>query len=407
MSSATDLEATYDAMSIRGIATVADMGLEIHHSSLRGLKAVSEDRIAIEECKLGVLIAIFDGHYADDLSDYAGKVLPRQLCDRISRDVSLSDTTDMSSSVEKALIAGIEEFDASLLNDVLKHFPQGADTDWNDPFWDDSGEVYEVIGYSKEDPVFCAARRTIVGATALVAFIDRAKRNVWVASLGDSEAVLGRTIGDDLQVLFHSDLHSTNNPSEAARLQAEHPDEPPVIYDGRVLGRLPLTRALGDFQLKVSLALSTRVLEWAYPSYLGDNEIEDWTRDGHTHPPYLSSTPTVRQHALLPGDVLVLSSDGLRLALEDLGGEDGKTRAMFAFAHGGVLGAAASAPYAELLGHPLTEPTAGENVADRVIRNALFGADEAKMRDAFASTHADPDYYRDDISVVVVRLPQD
>ena len=122
------------------------------------------------------------------MSDYAAKVLPQQLCERITRNVSSTNAADISAAVEQALIKGIEDFDASLLHDFLKHFPQGADTNWDDPLWDDPAEVFEIFGFSREDPVFVAARRTIVGATALVGFIDREKKNLWVASLGDSEA---------------------------------------------------------------------------------------------------------------------------------------------------------------------------------------------------------------------------
>ena len=131
---------------------------------------------------------IRSGHYTDELSSYSAEVLPQQLCDRISRSISSGDAIDLSAVVEEALVKGIEDFDASLLDDVLKHFPQGVDTDWDDPLWDDPAEVFEIIGYSGDDPVFVAARRTIVGATVLVGFIDKQKRNLWVASLGDSEA---------------------------------------------------------------------------------------------------------------------------------------------------------------------------------------------------------------------------
>ena len=133
-------------------------------------------------------LMIRSGHYTDELSSYSAEVLPQQLCDRISRNISSGDAADLSTVVEEALVKGIEDFDASLLDDVLKHFPQGADTDWDDPLWDDPAEVFEIFGFSREDPVFVAARRTIVGATALVGFIDREKKNLWVASLGDSEA---------------------------------------------------------------------------------------------------------------------------------------------------------------------------------------------------------------------------
>ena len=57
----TDLDAAYHALCTSGIDAIDGVGLEVHHSSLRGLKAVSEDRIAIQSCAVGVLIAIFDG----------------------------------------------------------------------------------------------------------------------------------------------------------------------------------------------------------------------------------------------------------------------------------------------------------------------------------------------------------
>ena len=57
----TSLDDLYDAKNVRGITAIEGMGLQIHHSSLVGLKAANEDRIAIQECDLGLLIAVFDG----------------------------------------------------------------------------------------------------------------------------------------------------------------------------------------------------------------------------------------------------------------------------------------------------------------------------------------------------------
>ncbi|KAI5888299.1 protein serine/threonine phosphatase 2C [Schizophyllum commune H4-8] len=391
-------------MCTRGIITIEAMGLEIHQSSLRGLKAASEDRISICESEFGVLIAIFDGHYTDELSSYAANVLPQQLCDRISRNISSGGGADISTAVEEALVKGIEDFDASLLDNVLKHFPQGADTDWDDPLWDDPAEVFDIFGYSREDPVFVAARRTIVGSTALVGFIDREKKNLWVASLGDSEAVLGRVVDDHLQCEVLNDLHNVDNPVEVARLQAEHLNEPPVVYNGRTMGKLAITRALGDFHLKVGLRLSTRVLSYAYPSYLGTNIIEDWQRRWNFHPPYISSTPTVHRHALLPGDVLLFASDGLRMSLEAVPIEDARTQAMVALA---VTGNPSLKPVLtrlrDQLGHDFIPISQSTNSADFVIRNALFGADLNKMAAELALTGTS-ERYRDDISVVIVDL---
>ena len=127
------------------------------------------------------------GHYTDELSDYAAKVLPQQLCERIARNVSSDD--DLPAAVEEALLKGIREFDASLIDEVYNLFPEGAQTDWDDGFWDEPYWIFDALGgRSKESEKFRTARRAVVGTTTLVAFIDQAKENIWVASLGDSEA---------------------------------------------------------------------------------------------------------------------------------------------------------------------------------------------------------------------------
>lgn len=55
------LNELYDEKSKRGVTAIDRMDLQIHHASLVGLKAANEDRITVQECDLGVLIAIFDG----------------------------------------------------------------------------------------------------------------------------------------------------------------------------------------------------------------------------------------------------------------------------------------------------------------------------------------------------------
>ncbi|TRM55783.1 phosphatase 2C-like domain-containing protein [Schizophyllum amplum] len=403
MSASTDLEALYDTMCDRGVVHVANMGLEVHRSSLRGLKDKSEDRVVVREFELGVLIAVFDGHYTDELSDYAAGVLLQQLCDRICTNASRNGFEDLSAAVEEALVKGIEDFDASLIDEVMQLFPEGAATNWADPFWDDSGEVFEIIGYTKEDPRFRASRRALVGTTALVGFIDKEKQNVWVASLGDSEALLGRVVDGNLQCVPLNDLHNASNPAEVARIQVEHADEPSPIWYQRTLGQLTITRALGDYQLKVNNDLAGKVLSYAYPSYIGVEDIEDWKKRGHVNPPYLSLTPTLQRHALLPGDLLVFASDGLRDALRSLQAEDKKARSVLVLAGAGTSDVASPlASLAEQLGHDLQPLGVGDNIADLVIRNALFGTDKKKMAAELALVNGDPERYRDDISVIVL-----
>ena len=130
---------------------------------------------------------LYPGHLSDELSDHAAKVLPQQLCERIASNVEQSPS-DLFAAVEEALTKGIEDFDASLIDAVYKLFPDGAATDWSDEYWKGPFYVYERIGRSKEDERFRSVRRAVVGTTALVAFVDKDSKYVWVASLGDSEA---------------------------------------------------------------------------------------------------------------------------------------------------------------------------------------------------------------------------
>ena len=158
--------------------------------------------------------------------------------------------------------------------------------------------------------------------------------------------------------------------------------------------------------MKVGLRLATRVLSYAYPSYLGTNNIEDWQRRGHLHPPYISSTPSIRRRTLLPSDLLVFASDGLRLALEAVPAEDARTQSMIALA-GPELSNAAPVlmRLGTHLGHDFIDPSGdGPNIADRLIKNALFGADAGKMAAELALTSGDMTRYRDDISVVALRV---
>jgi len=91
--------------------------------------------------------------------------------------------------VTAALVEGIQEYDKTLIDNLVSMFPKGYDEDWAQ--WDDADDapnnVFSVIGV-KGDEDFEIARRAVIGTTALVAFIDKKGENVWVASLGDSEA---------------------------------------------------------------------------------------------------------------------------------------------------------------------------------------------------------------------------
>ncbi|XP_055821101.1 protein phosphatase 2C 29-like [Solanum dulcamara] len=112
--------------------------------------------------------------------------------------------------------------------------------------------------------------------------------------------------GMKLTALQLSTDHSTSIEEEVTRIKSEHPDDSNCIVNGRVKGRLKVTRAFGAGFLKQP-KFNDVLLEMFRNVYIGNA-------------PYISCTPSLRHHRLCPGDqFLVLSSDGL---YQDLSNEE-------------------------------------------------------------------------------------
>ena len=94
-----------------------------------------------------------------------------------------------------------------------------------------------------------------------------------------------------------------HNINEVARLQKEHPDEPKLVRDGRILG-LAVSRAFGDGRWK----WSRQVQEEAQRRFFGPQ-----LREPLISPPYLTALPVVTTMKIEPenGDFLIMASDGL------------------------------------------------------------------------------------------------
>ncbi|KAF9007269.1 hypothetical protein BDZ89DRAFT_1144552 [Hymenopellis radicata] len=161
--------------------------------------------------------------------------------------------------------------------------------------------------------------------------------------------------------------HNARNQDEVERIQREHPNEAGIISeDGRLLGWLSVTRALGDFQMKASYSIGSRGLYWIYRGTLPSAFWGEWKEAGHINMPYMSSTADVACHALAQDecwDILVALAKG--------------------------------APDARV-GHERISD-AGNNAAETLIKNTLFGKDVEKMETAIKAT-------RDDISAVIVNF---
>ena len=61
-----------------------------------------------------------------------------------------------------------------------------------------------------------------------------------------ASTVLGRSEDGHVNYIPLNDLQNARNPREVARVNAEHPGEPPIFYDGRTMRQLALTRGTRD-----------------------------------------------------------------------------------------------------------------------------------------------------------------
>ncbi|KAJ7054454.1 phosphatase 2C-like domain-containing protein [Mycena amicta] len=153
--------------------------------------------------------------------------------------------------------------------------------------------------------------RAISGSTACLALVDPAHR-VHVANLGDCDCFLVFTPpGEAPQYHDMGFHHRGSNPVEAARILAEHPNEPGCfdVQNGNLWSGLNLSRGLGDMYLKVpadDALLLFHNLDDPPPSRAIELNLSNLT------PPYLSNIAEVSHYAAIPGQThLVIASDGL------------------------------------------------------------------------------------------------
>lgn len=144
------------------------------------------------------------------------------------------------------------------------------------------------------------------GSCALLSFYDSRSKTFRVACTGDSRAVLGRKnkkTGKWFATPLSED-QTGSNPNEEARMRAEHPGEPQVIYRGRVLGNLEPTRAFGDAAYK----WTKEVQEQIKNQFFGRSPNPLLKT-----PPYVTAEPVVTTTNIEPkhGDFVVLATDGL------------------------------------------------------------------------------------------------
>ena len=143
------------------------------------------------------------------------------------------------------------------------------------------------------------------GSCALLSFYDSRSKLLRVACTGDSRAVLGRRGPSGKWTATPLSVDQTGaNAAEAERLRNEHPGEPNVVKNGRVLGGLEPARAFGDAVYKWSIKTNEE-LKRSYFGRTGSAQLRT--------PPYVTAEPVVTTTKVEPekGDFVVMATDGL------------------------------------------------------------------------------------------------
>ncbi|OJJ36702.1 hypothetical protein ASPWEDRAFT_58521 [Aspergillus wentii DTO 134E9] len=143
------------------------------------------------------------------------------------------------------------------------------------------------------------------GSCALLAFYDSQSKDLKVAVAGDSRAVLGRRgPNGKWSATPLSEDQTGGTPFEMKRLREEHPGEPNVVRNGRILGQLEPSRSFGDAFYKWSKDVQDKI------------KRQFFGRTPHPllkTPPYVTAEPVITTTKMDPtqGDFVVMATDGL------------------------------------------------------------------------------------------------
>lgn len=186
----------------------------------------------------------------------------------------------------------------------------------NEIVWKSLEKLYK--NPTKEN--FQASLPAISGSCALLGVYNSADRKLRVALSGDSRALLGKLDeSGNWSVESLSTDQTGDNIDEVERIRKEHPNEPNVIRNGRILGSLQPSRAFGDYRYKVKEidGKSSQDL----PNYM-KLQLRREPKSFFT-PPYVTAKPEITT-TIIDKDTkfLIMASDGLFELLnnEEIGG---------------------------------------------------------------------------------------
>ncbi|KAH9170805.1 protein serine/threonine phosphatase 2C [Lactarius sanguifluus] len=318
---------------------------------------------------------VFDGHLGDATVEHTAYHLPIIVKESLQKVITGPATPAPEPDLMRDILSNaITAFDDAIAGDVLELFPGGIES-LPGRTNEEIQEVVNDFGDGRGNGAnYQKARLCLYGTTALVALVDPAHENLWVANLGDCEAVL-ITPGADGRLSRHevlNVLHNGTNPAEVARVRRDHPDEPESVQHGRVLGTIAPFRCIGDAPFKQPAIFTRRVLYNLYPGVSRSDALGDVHR---RLPPRSAGTGAGRSF-------LVLATDGLSELY------DGTTRAEMAADWARCVAEVASSK--------------GENIALRLLRRALGGEDLMSISQMVTLDMDTP--WMDDTTIIVQAL---
>lgn len=176
--------------------------------------AILEDMSQVETGPFGTFVGVYDGHGGPEASRYVNDNLYRHLQKYATQEGGMS---------------------AEVLRQAFKQTEEG---------------FLDIV----KDSWLTKPQLAAVGSCCLVGVVWESK--LYIASLGDSKAVLGR-FSRNLQSVVATEISTEHNASvEAVRqeLQALHPDDPRIVVlkhgVWRVKGLIQVSRSIGDVYLK-------------------------------------------------------------------------------------------------------------------------------------------------------------
>ncbi|KDQ57569.1 hypothetical protein JAAARDRAFT_130764 [Jaapia argillacea MUCL 33604] len=341
----------------------------------------SQDRYIVQDWDLrgGTwrFAGVFDGHAGQEAVDYTVANLPNLIKQSLETAVTSSHEIG-SSTISQLLADSIQQLDDSLTHGLLDLFPGGPDaisrlTD---------ADIQSIVNDGGENSRKVV--RCMRGTTALVSLIDPRQENLWVASLGDCQAVLGvKNSNQDWDVSILSSNHNGREPSEVERIHKAHPGEPECVLRDRVLGAIAVTRAIGDHLFKLPSIYTERVFMNAKPGFRISTAIQEFL-PRNISPPYLTANADVQHVNLVSIEgterFLIMCSDGL-VDLYDAPNLDVELAERWI---------------------RIVSDANGENRALSLLRDSLGGTDEKKV--SRMMTVEMDSRWMDDVTLVVQRV---